>query len=112
MSRWTTVLWQALVALGQAEYPYSVSNEDVQQRRREFKVNLARRRRARGLPGTGRTGMGQCRILGHRTTPPKLARGGRRKPTPTTAGPILDVHRVLDAHPAVVTPNQQQEESR
>ena len=40
MSRWTTALWQALAALGQAEYPYSVSNEYVQQRPREFKVDL------------------------------------------------------------------------
>ena len=40
MSRWTTVLWQALVAVGEAQYPYPVSNEDVQQRPREFKVDL------------------------------------------------------------------------
>ncbi|MFG2059466.1 hypothetical protein ACGFI9_36185 [Micromonospora sp. NPDC048930] len=39
MSRWTTFLWQALVALGQAEYPYSVSNDDVRGPR-EYKVDL------------------------------------------------------------------------
>ena len=39
MGRWTRVMWQALAALGEAEYPHLGSNDDVQ-RPREFKVDL------------------------------------------------------------------------